>query len=157
MRMTRPANAPSCDEDFVGWLEDQARRARRGEAGELDLENIAEELEGMARSDRREIRNRLIVLLTHLLKYSAQPRRRSSGWLATIGEERSRIATVIDDSPSLKSFPGSILERCYADARSRAALETALPESDFPERCPFGVDQALDPRWLPGRTRTGEH
>ena len=106
----------------------------------------------MARSDRREIRNRLVVLLIHLLKYSAQPRRRSSGWLATIGEQRSRIATVIDDSPSLKSFPGSILDHCYADARSRAALETGLPESDFPERCPYGVDQVLDPRWLPSGT-----
>jgi len=149
--MTRPGNAPSYEEDFVAWLEDQARWARRGEAGELDLDNIAEELEGMARSDRREIRNRLIVLLIHLLKYSAEPRRRWSGWLATIGEQRSRIATVIDDNPSLKSFPGSILEHCYADARCRAALETGLPESDFPERCPFGVDEALDRRWLPPR------
>ncbi len=135
--MTRPGNAPSYEEDFVAWLEDQARRARRGEAGELDLDNIAEELEGMARSDRREIRNRLIVLLIHLLKYSAQPRRRSSGWLATIGEQRSRIATVIDDSPS------------------RAALETGLPESAFAERCPFGAGEVLDPRWLPRRARQG--
>ena len=153
--MTRPGNAVSYEEDFVAWLEDQAGRARRGKAAELDLENIAEELEGMARSDRREIRNRLIVLLIHLLKYSAQPKRRSAGWLATIGEQRSRIATVIDDSPSLKSFPGSILERCYGDARSRAALETGLPETDLPERCPFGVDEVLDPRWLPPRTREG--
>jgi len=155
--MTRTANAPSYEEEFVAWGEDQAQRARRGQAGELDLENIAEELEGMARSDRREIRNRLVVLLIHLLKYSAQPRRRSSGWLATIGEQRSRIATVIDDSPSLKSFPGTILERCYADARSRAALETGSPESDFPDRCPFGVDEALEPRRLPCRTRAGGH
>ena len=150
--MPGPGNAPSYEDDFVAWLEDQAQRARRGETEGLDLENIAEELEGMARSDRREIRNRLVVLLIHLLKYSAQPRRRSSGWLATIGEQRSRIATVIDDSPSLKSFPGSILDHCYADARSRAALETGLPESDFPERCPYGVDQVLDPRWLPSGT-----
>ena len=119
---------------------------------ELDLENIAEELEGMARSDRREIRNRRIVLLVHLLKHRAQPRRRSSSWLATIGEQRSRIATVIDDSPSLKPYPGSILERCYVDARSRTALETWLPETDLPERCPFGVEQVLDP-WIPARTR----
>ena len=153
--MTRPGNAPSYEEDFVAWLEDQARRARRGKAGELDLDNIAEELEGMARSDRREIRNRLIVPLIHLLKYSAQPRRRSSGWLATIGEQRSRIATVIDDSPSLKSFPASILEHCYGDARSRAALETGLPESAFAERCPFGAGEVLDPRWLPRRARQG--
>ncbi len=70
--MTRPGNAPSYDEDFVAWLEDRARRARHCEAEELDLENIAEELEGMARSDRREIRNRLIVLLIQLLKYPAE-------------------------------------------------------------------------------------
>jgi Domain of unknown function DUF29 len=150
MPMIRPANAPSYEEDVVAWLEDQAQRARRGEAGELDLGNIAEEVEGMARSDRREIRNRLIVLLIHLLKYSGQPRRRSSGWLATIGEQRSRIATALDDSPSLKSFPGSILEQWYVGARSRAALETGLPETDFPERCP---DEVLDPRWLPRRAR----
>ena len=36
-------------------------------------------------------------------------------------------------------------------------LETAIPESDFPERCQFGADQVLDPRWLPRRTRPGEH
>ena len=155
--MTRPGNAVSYEEDFVAWLEDQARRARRGKAGELDLENIAEELEGMARSDRREIRNRLIVLLIHLLKYSVQPRSCSSGWLATIGEQRSRIATVIDDSPSLRSFLGSILAHCYVDARSRAALETGLPEIDLPERCPFGVDEVLNPRSLPPRTRKGGH
>jgi hypothetical protein len=150
--MTRPGNAVSYEEDFVAWLEDQARRARHGKAGELDFENIAQELEGMARGDRREIRNRLIVLLIHLLKYSAQQKKRSSDGLAT--EQRSRVATVIE---SLKSFPGSILEHCYVEARSRTALETGLPETDLPERCPFGVDQVLDPRWLPPRTREGGH
>jgi len=64
-----PRNAPAYEDDFVAWLEDQAQHARRQEIESLDLENIAEELEGMARSDRREIRNRLIVLLVHLLKH----------------------------------------------------------------------------------------
>ena len=144
-------NAPAYEEDFVAWLEDQAQRARRGETDGLDLENIAEELEGMARSDRREIRNRLTVLLIHLLKYMVQPRRRSSGWIGTIGEQRRRIATVIDDSPSLRGYPSEILDRCYAAARPRAVLETGLPESAFPESCPFGVEEILDPRWLPRR------
>jgi len=60
--MTESRNAPAYEEDFVAWLEDQARRARCGETDGLDLENIAEELEGMARSDRREIRNRLATV-----------------------------------------------------------------------------------------------
>lgn len=148
--MGRPANAPGYEEDFVAWLEDQAAHARRGETDALDLENIAEELEGMARSDRREIRNRLIVLLVHLLKYQFQPRRRSRSWLATIGEQRSRMATVMGDSPSLKPYPVGILHECYAEARSLAALETRLSERDFPESWPFGIEQVLDRRWLPG-------
>src|SRR3954452_12855834 len=135
MALTR--NAAGYDADFVVGLEEHARRARRGDTESLDLENIAEELEGMARSDRREIRNRLIVLLVHLLKHKFQPRRRSRGWRATIAEQRQRIATVIDDSPSLQPFPASILDRCYADARSQAALETGLTSAAFPERCRF--------------------
>ena len=146
-------NAPAYEEDFVAWLEDQAQRARRGETEGLDLENIAEELGGKARSDRREIRNRLTALLVYLLKHMVQPRRRSSGWLGTIGEQRLRIATVIDDSPSLRSFPASILDQCYANARSGAADETGLPPSAFAERCPFAVDDVLDPGWLPGSRR----
>jgi len=148
--MTRPQNAPSYEEDFVAWLEDQAQHARRGETEALDLENIAEELEGMARSDRREIRNRLTVLLTHLLKYLLQPRRRSSGWLSTISEQRIRIASVVDDSPSLRTYPAAVLEQCYAAARAQAAIETRLPESASPEACPFSLDDVLDIGWLPG-------
>ena len=144
-----PRNAPVYQEDFVAWLEDQAQHARRREIESLDLENIAEELEGMARSDRREIRNRLIVLLVHLLKHRFQPRRRSRGWRATIAEQRQRIASVIDDSPSLQLFPASIIDRCYADARSQAALETGLTEAAFPQSCPFSLEQLLDPTWLP--------
>lgn len=144
-----PRNAPAYEQDFVAWLEDQAVRARRGETESLDLDNIAEELEGMARSDRREIRNRLTVLLVHLLKHEFQPRRRSRGWRATIAEQRQRIAAVIEDSPSLEPLPAMIMDRCYADARSQAALETGLPSTAFPERCPFAVEQVLAPDWLP--------
>ncbi len=35
----------------------------------LDSKNLAEEIEGSARSDRRELANRSRVLLTHLLKW----------------------------------------------------------------------------------------
>ena len=144
-------NAPSYEEDFVAWLEDQAGRARRGEVEGLDLENIAEELEGLARSDRREIRSRLTVLLTHLLKCFVQPQKRSSSWLGTIAEQRDGIALLIEDSPSLRAYPAQILERSYPAARRHAARQMRLSESETPERCPFDIDAVLDPRWLPGR------
>jgi hypothetical protein len=144
-----PRNMPAYEEDFVAWLEDQAGRARRGETAGLDLENIAEELEGMARSDRREIRNRLTVLLAHLLKCSVRPGRPSAGWLGTIAEQRDGIAQLIEDSPSLRRFPAEILERCYPAARRSAALQMRMSIGAFPERCPFAVESVLDPDWLP--------
>src|SRR5205823_14073340 len=96
---------------FDAILNNKSQHARRLEIESLDLENIAEELEGMARSDRREIRNRLIVLLVHLLKHKFQPRQRSRGWRATIADQRPRIAAVSDDSPSLPPLPASIINR----------------------------------------------
>ena len=152
--MTRPSNAIAYEEDFVAWLEDQARHLRRGEIDALDLENIAEELEGMARSDRREIRNRLTGLLIHLLKYQIQPARHRRSWIATVGEQRRRILSIMDDSPSLRTFPGSILSDCYAAARTAAADETGITESRIPQECPFELTAVLDPRWLPGRSGT---
>jgi hypothetical protein len=150
--MLRPSNVPAYEDDFVAWLEDQARHARRGEINALDLENIAEELEGMARSDRREIRNRLTVLLIHLLKCLLQSRR-SRSWIGTIGEQRRRIQSITDDSPSLGSFPESVLSECYAAARSGCADETGIPESRIPNEWPFELGLILDPRWLPGQRK----
>src|SRR5215470_4369191 len=131
--MTQRHNAPGYEEDFVGWLEDQAEHARRGEIDALDLENIAEELEGMARSDRREIRNRLTVLLAHLLKCLVQPHKRLSSWLGTIAEQRFQLAELLAESPSLRNYPAEILDRYYPFARRNAARQMRLPESTFPQ------------------------
>ena len=112
----------------------------------------------MARSDRREIRSRLAVLLTHLLKCATHPKRLSSAWLGTIADQRDGIADLIEDSPSLRNYPAEILERCYPKARRDAARQMRLPESAFPEKCPFKVEDILDPYWLPRRSgRGGEH
>ena|SRR5271166_4664927 len=149
--MPRPSNAPAYEEDFVAWLEDQARHARRGEIEALDLENIAEELEGMARSDRREIRNRLTVLVIHLLKCWAKSETRPASWLGNIAEQRDQITMLIEDSPSLRSFPQQILDRCYPSARRKAAVQMRLRETFFPNSCPFRVDEILDAGWFPAQ------
>lgn len=141
--MTLSTNTPLYEQDVVAWLENQAQPGRRGEVEALDLENIAEELEGMARSDRREIRNRLTVLLIDLLKYMLPPKRRSRSWMATIGEERRRIASIINDSPSLRFFPAAIVSECYSETRIGAADETGLPKGSFAESCPFELDAVL--------------
>jgi hypothetical protein len=131
-------NAAAYDEDFFAWTQEQARLLRSGELSELDIENIAEELESMGRSDKREIDNRLVVLLVHLLKWQVQVGFRSRSWSATVGE-----------SPSLRSRVVSIRRGLYTRARQVAASETGLPETAFPAECPFTLEQILSEDFLP--------
>ena len=51
-----PRNAVAYDDDFFAWTQEQARLLRAGELTAVDVENLAEEIESVGRSDRREIR-----------------------------------------------------------------------------------------------------
>ncbi len=142
-------NASLYDTDFYAWCQEQARLVREQRFGELDLENVAEELESMGRSDKHQIRSRLEVLIGHLLKWKYQPGARKPGWRLTLREQRTRIADLIEDSPSLKKFPASIAIDCYVAARLKASEETGIDFTLFPEECPFTPEQILDPEFLP--------
>ena len=64
----------SYDADFYAWAMDQGRMLRAGHRTALDLPNLAEEIESTGRAEKRELTNRLAVLLTHLLKWAVQAR-----------------------------------------------------------------------------------
>jgi len=144
-----PRDAVDYEDDFYAWTVEQARLLRSGEFSELDIENIAEELESMGRSDKREIESRLSVLLAHLLKWQLQVGLRSRSWSGTIREQRERIEDLLAESPSLRSLVASIRPALYARARRRAADETGLPESALPADCPFTAEQILSEDFLP--------
>ena len=138
------------DSDFHLWSQTQAAAIRDGRFAEIDLENVAEEIESLGRSDRREIRNRLEVLLTHLLKWEFQPQKRKGGWKSSIFESRRKIKMLIGESPSLKSFPGQVLAEEYDAARQMAAGETGLSAKRFPAECPYSISEVMNKDFLPG-------
>src|SRR5690348_13781708 len=105
-RLELTRNSADYEEDFYAWTVEQAHLLRSGDLSAIDIENIAEEIESMGRSDRRAIESRLAVLLTHLLKWQIQERMRSRSWAGTIGEQRRRIAKLLRESPSLHPFVG---------------------------------------------------
>ncbi len=144
-----PRNAAAYDQDFFAWTEEQARLLRAGEFSQLDVENIAEEMEDMGRSIRRELRSRLALLVMHLLKWQCQPAYRSPSWSATIGEQRQQISELFEESPSLKSFPQDNLLKIHKLAVTKAVRDTGLPETAFPGVCPFTPDQILAEDFLP--------
>jgi hypothetical protein len=139
---------PGYEEDFALWLDAQAALLRERKFDELDVENLIEEIEGMARSDRRELPHRLGLVLVHLLKYRYQPGHRSTSWLRTLREQRHRIARLVKDSPSLLPHIAEYADDEYRNAVAAAADETGLPLSSFPPSNPFTATELLDPDFL---------
>jgi DNA-binding transcriptional regulator YdaS (Cro superfamily) len=142
-------SATRYDHDYHAWLMRQAALLAERRFAELDLDNLIDEIQALARSEKREIENRLNVLLVHLLKWTYQPAQRSGGWRSTIIEQRARLLKRLQDSPSLRGYPGEVLDEEYAIAREKAAAETGLRATTFPKSCPYTIDQVLDPDFLP--------
>jgi hypothetical protein len=147
------------DIDFVAWTHDQARKAREEGAQALDLEHVAEEIESLGRSDKRARDSHLANLVMHLLKWHYQPERRGRSWFVTIRNCRRQLDKLLAESPSLDPLrlpsdkQSTLLEDAYDAAFPKAVDETGLPESMFPETCPYTIDQILDPDFLPGTER----
>lgn len=137
------------ESDFHAWTEIQAELLRQGRLAELDTEHLIEELESMGASERRELGNRLAVLLAHLLKWRYQPERRGRSWMLTIKEQRQRARRVLRDNPSLKPRLPALIQDAYLDARVMAERETGLDEGAFPEACPWTGEQVLDDGFRP--------
>lgn len=143
------------ERDFHAWAREQAARLR-AVAGlrvnaDVDWETIAEELEGMGGSLRRELRNRLGELLLHLAKLAwspdTYPRRK---WRQSVINQRTVIAEVLAESPSLAPIPTESLAAAWDQARRMAEAVLALPEGRLPPACPWTLDaEILNADWFP--------
>ena len=135
--------------DFSLWVDQTAQLLREHRWQEIDLPKLVEEVEDLGKSERRGMASQLIRLLRHLLKWQYQPQRRSDSWLDSITDARTQIELIIEDSPSLKSYPAEKLAESYHRARRQAAKQTEIDISVFPEACPYPVEQVLAEDWLP--------
>jgi hypothetical protein len=145
--MAKALDQPSLyEQDYVAWLDEQVHHLRAGRLAALDVEHVVEELEGLMSSERRELENRLEVLIQHLLKWDHQPDQRSNRWRATVQEQRARIRRLLRFSPSLKREVEPMTEEVYPDAVEQAVIETGLDESMFPQTLPYTVEQIFERR-----------
>lgn len=126
-------------DDETAWLERMAELAAARQVEDMDFENLSEFLRSMAIRDRREVTNRLRVVLTHLLKWDHQETKRSRSWEATIKEQRKRLALLLE-TETLKQHAIAILPKAYAAAVELAATETGLNPAAFPKKCPYSLD-----------------
>lgn len=140
-----PQPAPSLyDSDLYAWSLEQAQLLREGRLEEVDAENLAEEIEDVAKTEFRVLVSALRVLLTHMLKWDHQPERRSRSWENTIGEQRYRAEEQLQDNPSLKARLDEAIGRAYRRARLAASSETDMDAARFPETCPYSRQEIME-------------
>jgi hypothetical protein len=146
-----PRRTAHYEEDFFAWTQAQAALLREGKLHDLDVANLAEEIESLGKRDRREVGSRLEVLVRHLLKWHYQPqgRQTSHSWYDSIVEQRRELALVLDDSPSLRRQVPELLATGYARGRRQASHDTGLPLTTFPAECPWTPAQVLDDDFWP--------
>ena len=141
----------SYDQDVIAWSREQAALLRAGRFSQLDIEHLADEIEDVGKSEKREVASRMAVLLAHLLKWQHQPARRSRSWEITIKTRREGLAIALRETPSLKSVmrDADWQRTAWIDAVDRATREAGL-DVDFGEVCPWSMDQVLAGGWMPG-------
>ncbi|MEM7793514.1 MAG: DUF29 domain-containing protein [Cyanobacteria bacterium P01_C01_bin.118] len=136
--------------DFYAWTQHQAQLMRQGQWHQVDIVNVIEEIESLGRQQRQELRNRLAILLAHLLKWEYQAEKRSHSWLATIRIQRLDIADLLEDNPSLQPYLVEAFQRAYAKAVQLAIKETNLAKGKFPKASPYDLSKTLSNSFYPG-------
>ena len=106
------------ESDFHAWTENQAAALRNllkeRWNGSLDLANLAEEVESLGRSERRELRKRLTTIVEHLLKLEHSSRLDPrEGWEESVTRSRTAIKLLLDDNPSLRREVPALVENAF--------------------------------------------
>ena len=139
------------EQDFYAWVEQTAELLRSHHWDTLDLEHLIEEVVDLGKSQQRALQSALRLVLSHLLKWKYQPKRRSHSWQVTITHERLNIDELLQESPSLRRFLNDTewINITYQRSRREAMVETSLSENNFAIACPFSVDEILDLDFYP--------
>jgi len=135
--------------DFYAWTLEQSKLLKNGDFKDLDIINLMEEIESLGKQERRELDNRLGILIGHLLKWDYQPEKRSKSWRATIREQRRAAQKLMSQNPSLKPYLAEAIADAYESGQDLVVAETPLDYANLPENCPYTSEQLFDPSFPP--------
>jgi len=135
--------------DRFGWACEQATHIRSRRIDRIDRENVARAIEHLGEADIEELRERVRILLTALVRWAYNRDFRSLGSHLTIGRQRDQIGQLIEESPSLRPVAERLVTETYPDARRAAAMEDGPFRDAFPAGLPFLPEEVFDDGFLP--------
>jgi hypothetical protein len=156
------APADLYERDFYAWTQDQAARLRALGARNdgLDVENLAEEVESLGRSQQTKMRSLLARILEHLLKLRFHPDQLArKHWQKEVIAFRQALGREFEDSPSLRARRHALAAQEFrralrgflagleADGFEPRAAEAAIGDPAHPY---FDLDaEVLNEAWFP--------
>jgi hypothetical protein len=144
----RKINKSLYESDYALWILETLQKLHDQNFAELDLENLIEEIADLGREQRHKVESYLRQLLKHLLLYQFWESEKicRGGWADEIDNFRAELEILLR-SQTLANYCFSILELTYQKARGSAQKKTGL--NNFPVNCPYSLEAALSPDWLP--------
>ena len=135
------------EQDFYAWAQERAAllKARQFEA--LDLDNLIDEVESLARQERHLLWHRFRTLLTQLVAWWGEIPARCIQWEGVIATQRQEIQEILTDSPSLAPLALEELAQAWASVRAQSAAQWS--NAAFPAACPWTLVQVLDEDFWP--------
>ena len=137
-------NRPSADDDYAAWISHQVEALKAGRFNELDIEDLTDEVESLAKRDFKALRSAIRIIILHMLKWDYQPEERGSSWRRSINAARKRVWGELESSPSFRSRIPEAIEFAFPHAREEAWEQTGVYKlRSEPKVCPYNFDDIM--------------
>jgi hypothetical protein len=132
------------------WLEETIKLLKTKNLGNLDIENLIEELENLGRNDFNKVRSLLKQIIIHLLLleyWQEEYERNYRHWQGEIIAFRDDLNNSL--TTTLKNKLSQELDNIYNVAVKIVSTKTGLSKNVFSPSCPYSLGQLLDDNWYP--------
>jgi hypothetical protein len=134
--------------DDSQWLEEMIKLLKKRQFENLDLENLIEELTDLGTEKKNAVVSLLEQVIRHLLllKYWTIERDNNQAyWESEIVSFRTQLRRRL--TTNLRNHLAKELPSIYRDALIYVRTKTSF-KVDFPENCPYSLEQLLDINYL---------
>jgi hypothetical protein len=136
------------ESNHLQWLEETIKCLKNRQLADIDYENLIQELEDLAKNEKRRVRSFLEQIIRHLLFYQywdLEKPRTANHWATEIISFRNQINEYL--STNLRKHLENNFSIIYSNVLDYVKTKTKL--TNLPELCPYTLEQILDKNWLP--------
>ena len=131
------------------WLEETIELLKAKNFEALDLENLIEELEDLGNEKKFRVAGFLQQIIRHCLLLQFWTREREynqAHWQAEIVSFKDKLKRYL--TTNLRKYLEQEFDNIYEDA-VRYVRQKTDNQVNFPDTCPYSLEELLDPNWLP--------